>query len=211
MRRLAFAGKPGTGGRRARPGEVLGSGTRLRFVLLLFLVATSTVSMIPGHVVLRYVLGDPNNDVLGCYAAAGFDPGGAMWGNFTALAGRNAAALEACIAPYATPWWATPVVLAVVFALAGALCWVTPWTRIRRRSPQRIGDDSPAGTELRELARDVGLTGTRFLADRASTSTNAVAFGRPGRAWISRRTRPGSDGTPSRSAVPPSRPARRCR
>ena len=106
---------------------------------------------------------------------------GGDWGNFTALAGRNAAALDACIAPYATPWWATPVVLTVVFVLAGLLCWIMPWWRIRRRGLQRIADNYPAGFELRYVAsdsasmeRDSSLTGVRHRGSPWHSATRAV-------------------------------------
>lgn len=165
--------------------HALGSGTGLRFVLLVVLVTASTVSMMSDHIVLRRFLGDPHNDVAGCNIAAGFDPGGTYWENFTAVIGRNAAALEACTEPFQTAWWAPIVVVGTVFALAAALCWATPLWKIRRRGLRPVDPSSEAGAALRGLAAGVGLPSARFVVDWASGSMNAVAFGRPGRTCVS--------------------------
>jgi hypothetical protein len=78
------------------PPHLLGAGTGMRFVLLLVLVAASTIAMMSDHIVLRRFLGDPNNDTLGCQLAAGYDPGAPWWQNFTALSGGNGAAFTRC-------------------------------------------------------------------------------------------------------------------
>ncbi|OZM83682.1 M48 family metalloprotease [Pseudonocardia sp. MH-G8] len=167
------------------PVHALGSGTGLRFVLLMVLVVASTVAMMSEHVVLRRLLGDPNNDSAGCNLAAGYDPSGAYWGNVAALAGRNAEALESCIQPFRTPWWAPFVVIGAVFALAAVLCWVMPVWRIRRRRLRPLAPSSEAGAAVHDLAARVGVPSVHVVVDWASSSINAVAFGRPGRTWVS--------------------------
>jgi hypothetical protein len=142
--------------------HALGSGTGLRFVLLVALVAASTVSMMSDHIVLRRLLGDPNNDSAGCNIAAGRDPGGTFWGNGTALAGRNAEALKACAEPFQIAWWAPIVVVGTVFALAAVLCWATPLWKIRRRGLRPV---DPVPLEKSSLQVRLGI-GIRLLTHR---------------------------------------------
>ncbi|HTF52676.1 MAG TPA: hypothetical protein VK735_34955 [Pseudonocardia sp.] len=127
------------------------------------LVAASTVSMMSDHIVLRRLLGDPNNDSAGCNIAAGRDPGGTFWGSFTALAGRNAEALKACAEPFQIAWWAPIVVVGTVFALAAVLCWATPLWKIRRRGLLPVAPSLEAlpSVASRELYADRARCGTR--------------------------------------------------
>jgi hypothetical protein len=125
--------------------HALGSGTGLRFVLLVVLVATSTVAMMSDNIVWRPFLGDPNNDSARCNLAAGYDPGGSIWSNAVALGGRNADALAACYEPFRTPWWVPLAVIGTVFALAAALCWVMPIWKMRRRRLRPLAPSSEAG------------------------------------------------------------------
>jgi Zn-dependent protease with chaperone function len=165
--------------------DALGSATSLRFVLLLVLVTASTLAMMSDHILLRRILGDPNNHVMGCNFAAGFDPEGTTWGNLAALAGRNAPALDACSAPYQPPLWAPPAVVGAVFGLTAVLCWSMPLWRIRQRRLRPVEPRSAESAMLRILTDRTGLTGTRFVIDWASASMNAVAFGRPGSTYVS--------------------------
>lgn len=163
--------------------NALGSGTGLRFVLLVVLVSASTVAIVPDHPALAPLI-DPRNDMSGCLIAAGFDPTGTEWGNIAATLGRNNAALDACVARFAMPWWVPVAVVVAVFGLAAGLCWVMPRWMISRRALRPVDPASEAGAALRALAERVGHPSARFLADWASGSVNAVAFGRPGSAWI---------------------------
>ncbi|MCH6164071.1 M48 family metalloprotease [Pseudonocardia alaniniphila] len=165
--------------------HALGSGTGLRFVLLVVLVAASTVAMMRTHIVLLHFLGDPNNDIAGCNIAAGFDPGGSFMGNLSAVGGRNSAALNACTERYGMAWWAPIGAVGGVFLLAAVLCWVTPLWRIRRRGLRPVDPSSEAGQALRTLAARADVPSACFVADWASGSMNAVAFGRPGNMYVS--------------------------
>lgn len=152
--------------------------------LLVVLVAASTIVMTPGHRVLSPLMADLRNRTYGCLFAAGFDPSGSSSTNASAMIGRNSSALEACLPPFWTA--STPfVVVWGVFVLAAALCWVMPEWKIRWRGLRPIDPASETGSALGELAARAGLPSPRFLADWASRSVNAVAFGRPGRSWIS--------------------------
>ncbi len=170
-----------------RPGtgvDVLGSGTALRFVLLVVLVAASTVVMAPAHPALSPLVADLRNGTYGCLFAAGFDPSGPSSTNSAAMFGRNSPALTACLRPFSIGWLPF-VAVGAVFVLAAALCWVMPEWKIRRRGLRPVDPVSETGAALGELAARACVRSPRFLADWASGSVNAVAFGRPGRAWIS--------------------------
>ena len=76
------------------------------------------------------------------------------------------------------------MVVGTVFALAAALCWATPLWTLRRRLLRPVDPASEAGAALRGLAVRSEVPSARFVADLTSPSMNAVAFGRPGRAWV---------------------------
>lgn len=163
--------------------HVLGAGTTLRFVLLLVLVTASSASMMEDHIIIRRFLGDPNNDILGCQLAAGFDPESTFWN--TAFHHRNNQALDACVDNYGPIWWVPVLVIALLIAATGALYWCLPAWKGRRSRVVPVEEVDRQGDLRPLLAHLVSLAGLHraphFVVDPATSATSAVVFGRPGR------------------------------
>ncbi|MGV9245422.1 M48 family metalloprotease [Streptomyces sp. NPDC003710] len=163
--------------------RVLGSGTGLRFTLLLVLFLTSsatTASTIIGSLV------DPHNIGVGCALAAGADPD-SDYLSIAMATMRSNGAYQACVSRYvptASAWAPLAVVAALVMA-AGALYWVLPsWKGRRARVvPLEVTDDQ--GELRRLLAELVAVAGLRrtpcFVIAPAAATASAVVFGRPRR------------------------------
>ncbi|GHH67323.1 hypothetical protein GCM10018781_22400 [Kitasatospora indigofera] len=162
--------------------RVLGAGTSVRFVTLLFLLLTACGSMM-----LTVLRGLAHGDQEGCNLAAGVDPDdGGYWAPIVAVSGQTFAyRLCTSIWAPAPPWWQVvgwPVLLTVAAAL---LFLLLPLRKARRGRVVPLESADPEG-ELRslidELAAVTGLAPMpRIVVDPATASVNAVVFGRTGR------------------------------
>jgi Zn-dependent protease with chaperone function len=163
--------------------RVLGAGTTLRFGLLLVLFTVSSASMMWDHIILRRLLGDPNNDGFGCTLAGGYDPEVGDATNFGAMMGHNAQPLDACMARYVPAWWAPVLVIAFLITAAGGLYWWLPAWKGRRSRVVPLDDIDHQGDLSRLLAELVSVAGLHrsphFVVDPAAATTSALAFGRP--------------------------------
>lgn len=140
-------------GREAIDTRFFASGAALRLLLLVVLVAASTVTMLDNHLFLTRLLGDPLNDTFGCEMAAGFDPTASPMANVAALAGVNSTALQTCLDRYGAPPWGPYVVVISLLLVSAVVWWVMPSVSIWRRSlrPMSSGDLDALG-DLVDLA-----------------------------------------------------------
>lgn len=161
--------------------RVLGAGTSVRFVMLLFVLLASSGSMM-----LTIILGMADGDRIGCELAAGAGPADSSLTR-TARTASQAVAFDLCQSVWAPspPWWQLalwPVLLAV--SALTLLLLLPRWkARPGRVVPLAAMDsDGELVSLFAELARATGLSRMpRVVVDPAATGSGAVVFGRTGR------------------------------
>lgn len=159
--------------------RVLGSGTTLRFALLL-LLCTAGGAGLSSQVAADLAEGTIDNR-LGCAVAGGVNPAvGLTAGSVSGL--RNYAAVQACWARYVPDTaWVPLVVVPLLMAAAAGVYWLLPQWKGRRSRlvPLELVDlDGRLRQELAALVAraEVGIH-LEFSVDPAASTVGAVVFG----------------------------------
>lgn len=156
--------------------RVLGSGTAVRFALLVVLLVVASVAF-ASDLASRMT----ESHAWACDLAAGWDPDG---GDLAELAVRlrQPSAYDACIARYAPPppWW-LPLLGPVVLVLTAVVLFftITVWKARRVVPLYRVDRDGDLTYALGDLVATAGLAREpMFVVDPTARSTGAVVFGR---------------------------------
>lgn len=166
--------------------QALIGATTVRFLLLLFLLLVTSLSMVSELTKTISIPGiyEHHDISAGCELAAGEDPSSAAAAPLLRAATSYWRAYRACLAHYgwSPPWWA-PLALTAGLAVAVMfLCWEIPaWKGRARRVTPVAGIEGAAGLEagLADIVAAAGLAGTpRFVIDPAARTASAIVFGR---------------------------------
>ncbi|MFE2148270.1 M56 family metallopeptidase, partial [Streptomyces sp. NPDC059456] len=161
--------------------RVLGAGTSVRFVTLLFLLLAASGSMM-----LTVVLGLADDDRSGCELAAGADPSDASWTQSARTVGQ-AVAYRLCQSVWEPPppWWQLAGWPVLLTAAAVLLFLLLPRWKARAGRVVPLAAVDPGGelgALVAGLAATAGLaTVPRVVVDPAAGGSGAVVFGRTGR------------------------------
>ncbi|MGW8688122.1 M48 family metalloprotease [Streptomyces sp. NPDC055817] len=167
--------------------RVLGSGTTLRFVLLLVLFTVGALSM--SLDLANAFTYNRHGNIYLCYLAAGDNPAAGIQ-QHVLFAPLDSGAMKDCLARYATSLsWVPFVVTPALIAAGYGLYRVLPAWKQRRSRLVPLDDVDVFGT-LRPLLDDLvviaGIAGRppRILVNPTAATTGAVVFGTSRRATI---------------------------
>ncbi|MEU6496671.1 M48 family metalloprotease [Streptomyces sp. NPDC046984] len=169
--------------------RVLGSGTTLRFVLLLVLFAVGALSM--SLDLVNAFTYDRHANAYLCYLAAGDNPAAGIQQQVLFSAPLDSDAMKDCLARYTTnlswvPFVVTPALIAAGYGLYRVL---PVWKQRRSRLVPLDGVDvfGTLRPLLDDLVATAGIAGRppRILVNPTAATTGAVVFGTSRRATIS--------------------------